>query len=192
MTITIGIFVTIGALFVGGFGGAFEANKLFTGIFAIPMAIPLVLGLLLYRPNATGVWAMVFGGVAIGLWLNTFKSVSWEIATLIEIVACILIFMLSGFFKNSAEYTQRVQVFFKKLNTKIIWKESEKEEDNSKIKASLLNLYAFSLGCTGLMFVVLSFPSIGKMSGQMSFCAGIACLVFSGVIIWKQARKQQT
>lgn len=189
MTVTIGVLVTIGALFVGGFGGAFEANKLFTGLFAIPMAIPLVLGILFYRPNATGVWAMVAGGVAIGLWLNASQNVSWEIATLIEIVVCILIFILSSLLKNSASYLQRVQTFFQKLNTPIERQVSEAIEEstaeNNAIKSSLSKLYAFSLGCTGVMFVLLSFPSIEQLSGQMSFFAGFVCLIVALSILWK-------
>ena len=41
----------VGAVFVDRFGGAFEANKLFTGILAIPLAVPLVFGLLMRRPD---------------------------------------------------------------------------------------------------------------------------------------------
>ena len=48
--VLVGFVVVFGALFVGELGGAFEANKLLTGLFALPLAIPLVLGLLFRKP----------------------------------------------------------------------------------------------------------------------------------------------
>ena len=45
-SVLVGLLVLLGALFISDAGGAFEANKLFTGIFAIPIGIPLVLGII--------------------------------------------------------------------------------------------------------------------------------------------------
>ena len=49
MTLLVGTIVTIGALFVAGFGGAFEANKLLAGIFAVPMIVPVIFGVLMLK-----------------------------------------------------------------------------------------------------------------------------------------------
>ena len=188
MTTLIGFLVTIGALFVGNFGGAFEANKLFTGLFAIPMAIPLILGILLRKPNPLGAWAVVMGGVLVGLFLNIHPEIKWEIATLIEIVFCLFIFILSGLLKNSSTYHFKVNEFFLKLNT-VIAPNQKSEAGDPQIKKSLLRLYIFSFGATGLLFLVLSFPSIGQLSGRMATTAGFICLLIASVGLWKDKKQ---
>ena len=50
-TLLVGIIMILGAIGIRNFGGAFEANKLFTGILAIPVGIPLVLGIVSRKPN---------------------------------------------------------------------------------------------------------------------------------------------
>jgi len=179
-TIILGILVTVGALFVGGFGGAFEANKLFTGLFAIPMVIPLVFGILMRKPNPTGAIAAVFGGVIVGLYLNAYTDLKWEISTLIEMVVCFVLFWLSGFLKsNDASYVQRVSAFFAKLNKPLAIVKKEKTNDMHSI---LQRLYGVALACTGALFILLSIPSIADYSGKTAMIAGIACLIAATIL----------
>ena len=181
MTLLLGGLITVGALFVGGFGGAFEANKLFTGLFAIPMTLPLVLGIVLKRPRPWGALATVIGGMVIGLVLNTMPQVAWEVATLIEILACIGIFLLSGAVEsNDTAYRQRVAAFFKRLATPLT--EAEKPAENPVFMRSMNRLYAVALLVTGGLFMVMSTPSIGETSGKFAFGAGVICLILSAVL----------
>ena len=187
MTLLLGGLITIGALFVGGFGGAFEANKLFTGLFAIPMTLPLVLGIVLKRPQPWGALATVIGGMVIGLVLNAMPQIAWEVATLIEIVACIGIFLLSGLVTSAdSAYRQRVDTFFRRLATPLT--EAEKPKENPVFMRSMNRLYAVALIVTGGLFMVMSTPSIGETSGRFAFGASVICLVLSSVL-WYWTRK---
>lgn len=188
-TIALGLMVTGGALFVGGFGGAFEANKLFTGLFAIPMVIPLVFGILMRKPNPIGAMGAVVGGVIVGLLLNGFSSLTWEIATLIEMVVCFLIFWLSGFIKiNDPAYNQRVAAFFAKLEIPI---SKVKNATVNAMQPILQRLYGVALAGTGLLFVVIGIPSVGVYSGKMAMTAGLLCLITS-FFLFKKKKKEPT
>jgi len=182
MTLFLGGVITVGALYVGGFGGAFEANKLFTGLFALPMTLPLVLGIVLKRPQPWGALATVIGGMLLGLFLNSRPDVTWETATLIEIVACVAIYLISGIFpsRNTA-YLQRVDAFFRKLATPLT--EAEKPRIDHGFVRTMNRLYAVALVVTGILFAVMSIPSVGETSGQFALGAAIVCLILA-VVLW--------
>ncbi len=186
MTLALGGVVTIGALFVGGFGGAFEANKLFTGLFAIPMTLPLILGVVLKRPRPGGALATVVVGMIIGLVLNAMPTVSWEMATFIEIVVCVGVFLASGLVKSpDGAYRQRVEQFFQRLATPLT--EAEKPTEDRAFMRSMNRLYAVALAVTGGLFMVMSGPSLGQTSGRFAFGAGVICLLFAG-LLWYWTR----
>ncbi len=187
MTLVLGSFITVGALFVGGFGGAFEANKLFTGLFAIPMTIPLILGIVLKRPQPWGAMATVIVGVIVGLILNANPQITWQLGTLIEILVCTFIFLVSGFFESKNEvYNARVKSFFIRLATPIA--ERDKPIENWDFQRAMNKLYAVALVVTGLLFIIMSIPSLTEVSGISSFTAGMICLLASG-IVWYLNRK---
>ena len=187
MTLLFGGFITVGALYVGGFGGAFEANKLFTGLFALPMTLPLILGIVLKRPRPWGALATVIGGMALGLFLNSQSQISWEMATLIQIVVCVSIFLLSGLVESKdVEYIERVNRFFIKLATPLT--EAQKPKVNWGFMKIMNRLYAVALAVTGVLFGVMSLPSITQTSGRFAFGAGIICLVLA-VILWLRNKK---
>lgn len=190
MTFVLGAIVTVGALYVGGFGGAFEANKLFSGLFAIPMTIPLVLGIALKRPRPWGALGTLITGIILGLVLSVSKSISWEVATLIEIVACTSVFFLSGFIgKASAAYTLRIGKFFFKLSTPL--REDEKPKVDKGFHRSMNRLYAIALAVTGLLFIGMSIPSITEISGRFSFGAGVLCALLA-VVLWRLNKNSLT
>ncbi|WP_233219013.1 sodium:solute symporter family transporter [Adhaeribacter arboris] len=187
-TFLIGILVTFGALYIGNFGGAFEANKLFTGLFAIPMSIPLLMGILYRRPKPWGALVTIVAGIIIGLILNQDKSISWEAATLLQIVICILIMVVSGWVPSkNPTYEARVNTFFKKLATPI--SAAEKPVVNEVFMRSLKYLFAIAMSTTAVLFLTMSLPSITKLSGQLSFGAGTICLIGAG-ILWVQAKSK--
>ncbi len=182
MTLFLGALITVGALYVGGFGGAFEANKLFTGLFALPMTLPLVLGIVLKRPRPWGALATVFGGMILGLFLNSQQNLSWEMATLIEILACIAIYLVSGMVPSGDQaYIHRVEAFFRKLATPLT--ESEKPKVDHGFLRVMNRLYAVALVVTGLLFAAMSLPSLQVTSGQLAFGSGILCLA-AAVFLW--------
>lgn len=182
MTLFLGGLITVGALYVGGFGGAFEANKLFTGLFALPMTLPLVLGIVLKRPSPGGALATVIGGMILGLFLNGQSNLSWEMATLIEIIACVGIYLASGFIPSKDQaYVQRVNAFFIKLATPL--SEAEKPKVDYNFMRIMNRLYAVALLITGLLFAAMSIPSIYETSGQFAMSAAIVCLILA-IFLW--------
>jgi len=185
-TVVVGAIVLFGGLFIKDFGGAFEANKLFTGIFAIPIGIPLVLGIVTRKPSPRGAFLTVVMGAIAGIVLNSFPSVfSWEMATLIEITICLVVFYGSGLQTfNNQEYLKRVKNLFELLHTKIV----NIPSIDKNFQKALSVLYIASLLVSGILFIGMGLPSIGTLSGILSVISGIACLVIGG-IMWIFSRK---
>ena len=189
-TVVVGALVLFGGLFIKDFGGAFEANKLFTGIFAIPIGIPLVLGIATRKPSPRGAFLTVVLGAIAGIVLNSFPSVfSWEMATLIEIVLCLDIFYGSGMQTfNNQEYLERVKNLFELLHTKI----TNIPSIDKNFQKALSVLYIASLIVSGVLFIGMGLPAISKLSGALSVASGIACVLIGG-LIWilsKNSNKQ--
>ncbi len=181
-TLIVGILIMTGALFVGNFGGAFEANKLFTGLFAIPMVVPLVFGVLLRKARPWGaIWTLIIG-IAVGLVLNAHPEISWELGTLIEILICISIMYISGFWesKNKA-YKTRVCEFFERIRTPI--DESEKPNAKPAFKKALFYLFSISIASAGILFFVMAIPSIASQSGQVALVSATICVCIAALLL---------
>ena len=189
-TVIVGMLVLFGGLFIKNFGGAFEANKLFTGIFSIPIGIPLVLGIITRKASPHGaLYTVIFGAVA-GTILNSFPSVfSWEMATLIETALCLIIFFGSGCqtIKNS-DYQERVKTLFIRLQTKI----TDIPSIDKNFKKALSVLYVTSLIVSGVLFIGIGLPAINEMSGILSVFSGITCLIIGGAMwLWSTKKNKQ-
>lgn len=181
--IIVGCIVIFGALFVGELGGAFEANKLLTGLFAIPLAIPLVLGMLYQKTNTLGAFITVGTGIVLGFTLNAAAGVSWEVATLVEIIGCTAAFYLSGWLiPSSVAFRKRVQEFFKKINTPLT--RNEIGEPDPNFQNSLANLFVVAIALSGILFLAMSIPSLDETSGKIAIGLGILCLLLSIFIKW--------
>lgn len=186
--ILVGIIVIIGAMYVGQLGGAFEANKLLTSLFAIPVAIPLIFGLLMKKPRPVGAIVTVIVGLITGLILNAYPEVDWEYATLISIMVCFLTFTLSGLFESKkSSYQRRVTDFFLRINTPL--SEPEKPKVEPAFQLSLARLFAVALGLSGLLFLGMSMPSIGNYSGNMGIVGGFICIIIALIIYFLVIRK---
>jgi SSS family transporter len=188
-TILVGLVVLIGALFVTDFGGAFEANKLFTGIFAIPLGIPLVLGLINRKATSGGAMQTILIGALTGIILNSFPRVfSWELSTAIEIIVCISIYYLSSALnKRKPPYSQSVSELFERIKTPIPL--NEKPEIDKNFSNALRYLYVCSFSLTALLFIIMGIISINELSGALSVAAGFLC-IFIGVLIWVFKKKK--
>ncbi|BDU25789.1 sodium/solute symporter [Flavobacterium sp. GSB-24] len=185
MTLLVGTIVSIGALYVQKLGGAFEVNQYLSGIFSIPMIIPVIMGVIFWKPQPWGALASMVIGILLGIILNYTKVFSWEIATLIEVAVCVGVFMLSGLFlSQDSRYNEKVKAFFIKLSTP----STKTEEENDGVIGGLMMLYAVAFSVTGTMFVVMGFPSISGMSGKLAISSGIICLI-GAVIFYSKGRK---
>ena len=185
-TVIVGLLVLLGGLFIKDFGGAFEANKLFTGIFAIPIGIPLVLGIISRKPSPHGALLTVILGAISGIILNSFPAIfTWELATLTETIFCLLIFYGSGLqkFKNE-NYLNRVKNLFERLHQKI----AKVPDIDVNFKKALSILYITSLVVSGILFIGMGIPALKELSGTLSVISGIVCLII-GASMWMFSKK---
>lgn len=180
-TILVGLLVLAGGLFIKDFGGAFEANKLFTGIFAIPVGIPLVLGIVYKKATPLGAMLTVIIGSLVGIVLNSFpESISWELATLIATVVCLLIFFASSLWpKNQEAYLVKVNDLFTRLATPV----QKVPAIDSRFQKALNQLYVMSFFITAALFIGMGVPSINEFSGLLAVSAGLICIGF-GTGMW--------
>lgn len=183
-TLVIALTAVTGAMFVGGFGGAFEANKLFTGLFAIPMAVPLIFGLLLRGPRPWGAAVTLVAGIATGLVLNARPEISWEIATLVEIAVCMVVLLLSSLVgRADAAYRERVRLFFARLATPV--PESEKPVVDPAFQRMLAGLFTLVFVLVGILYLGMSAPSAGDLGGQLGLLVGVLCLLLAAGLHWR-------
>ncbi|GAB2799506.1 Na+:solute symporter [Rhabdobacter roseus] len=180
-SVLVGLLVMLGALFIQDFGGAFEANKLFTGILAIPIGIPLVLGIVNRKATPRGAMLTVVVGSITGVVLNALPQYfSWEMATTLEVIVCLVIFYASGLQRpGHAAYLERVREFFKKLDTPIV----DKPSVDRNFEKALKYLYAISLLFSSVLFIGMGLPYRNQLSGGLSIASGMVCL-FIGLVVW--------
>lgn len=184
----IGMIMIMGAVYIKHFGGAFEANKLFTGILAIPIGVPLLLGILFKKPNSLSSILTILIGVIAGIVLNTIPTISWELATIIETILCLLFYFIPAYLMTEEpQQMARTDAFFTKIKTPLT--EAEKPTISQESRRSMLLLFMISAIVAGGLFISMSIPSINIYSGQLSFVSGVFCLIVA-VILWIISRKK--
>ncbi|MCD8093642.1 MAG: sodium transporter [Bacteroides sp.] len=190
-TLCVGVIMILGAIGIRNFGGAFEANKLFTGILAIPVGIPLVLGIVSRYPNKTSAIYTILIGVIAGIVLNMLPSVSWEMATLIETALCLLVYYYPSLVRSKKIISDDEKAFFKLVETPI--REEEKPVISSQYIRALFYLFVFSMVVSGVLFSAISIPSIDTTGGRYGFLAGFLCLLAAEVIfiVYKLKRNKK-
>ena len=179
-TLLVGLTMIAGAILIRNFGGAFEANKLFSSILAIPLGIPLIMGILVRRPDSTASIATIFVGVVSGVVLNLIPALSWEWATLIESALCFVVYFLPSSKRRPAQKDAEVDSFFKLIETPIV--EADKPKISPEYIRAIVWLFVFSLSTAGILFVVMSIPTVRTDGGLYSCLAGVTCLIGSLVM----------
>ena len=176
-TLVIGALITVGAIYIEGFGGAFEANKLFTGIFCIPIGIPLVLGIVSRKPNAKAAIITISAGIVVGIVLNALPEVDWEMATLIELIVCLVLYYLPVYGQMDMKDKVKVDELFDALSVNIDPKKVP--SISSQYVKALMILLLVSLVVSGGLFIGMSIPNLRSMGGDLSLCAGILSLLLA-------------
>jgi hypothetical protein len=185
------------------FGGAFEAKKLLAGIFAVPMIVPVIVGVLMAKPQPWGALVTLFGGVILGFLMHLFfvkndyfniagtgtiEEIRWAVATLVEIIFCFAVFIISGKFKSvDNAYNQRVEAFFHKLTVPYV---PIKDSSNDNAFADAIKLmYGIAFALTGSMFLIMGFPSKALLSGQLAIASGFLCLCVAAFLYFKKNKQ---
>jgi uncharacterized sodium:solute symporter family permease YidK len=172
----VGAIIILGAIYVKNFGGAFEANKLFTGILAIPLGFPLLLGIVFKNPNSTAAILTIIVGALSGVVLNAISGISWEWATLIETAICAVVYFVPSYIMHESDiHKTKVDDFFIQMATPI--KEENKPIIAFEYKKMLSYLFIFSLLISGGLFAGMSIPSLSLLSGKLSMAAGLICIL---------------
>lgn len=188
-TIGIGLGITGGAMFVGGFGGAFEANKLFASVFAVPLAVPLIFGLLWRRPSAVGAMCCALGGATIAAILHFSNWLPWEIATPIVVLICVALFVLPSRRWAKATAAGVQQAFFHQLQQPL--RADQIPTLDPHFGSALARLFGLSFLIAGGFFVLVSLFSLSSTSGRLAFAAGVACIVLGVVFLNSGARARR-
>lgn len=183
-TIAVGVLITLGAIFVGTFGGAFEANKIFTGILAIPLAVPMLLGLLMRRANAAAAFLVVIGGASVSLVLNLNGWFAWEVSTLITIVLCVGLYLVCD--RITQRRVAEVDRFFETIETPL--SEESIPRIDAGFRKALYKLFGLSLVVAGAFFVLVSVFAIRELSGQLALTSGLLCGAGGAWAIWRSGK----
>lgn len=204
MTVLVGGIVMVGSIFVGHFGGAFEANKLLTGLIGVPLVVPLVFGVLWKTPTPLAGMIAIFSGILAGTVLLQFDSLSWETATLIQMIWTVLILFLVGYFfpVQKTEYRNRITAFFLRLSQNSekngdpatssdpsvhpnldTGSDHENNVDDKDIREKTGNfvqdVFATALVACSLLFMFTGILNIALFGGRLSLVAGFICLIFA-------------
>jgi SSS family solute:Na+ symporter len=182
-TVGVGIVVTIGAMFIGGFGGAFEANKLFASVFAVPLAVPLIFGLVWRRPNSLGAILCAVLGSGFAAAMHFTNKVSWETATVIVAIVCVMLFVLPTWLAGRRAETPRVSSFFARLQRPLT--SAEIPQLDPRFGTALGRLFGLSFLVSGAFFVAVSIFTIDSLGGKLALGAGAACIAIACTILWR-------
>jgi SSS family transporter len=178
-TVVIGGLITVGAMFVVHVGGAFEANKVFTGILAIPLAVPLIGGLLTRKANATTAVVVVVAGASLALTLHFGGWYSWEVSTLITVAFCLIVYGFSG--RIWPARAAHVAVFWNQIRTPL--PRDAVPSIDPRFLVALRRLFGMSLLISGAFFGLVGLLTAGELSGRLALAAALCCLALGAVFL---------
>ena len=115
-TLGVAVLVAGGAAYVEALGGAFETNKMLTGLFGVPIAIPCVFGILWKRPNTKGVVLCILLGMVSAMVLAKIPALKWEFRTLLQMVFCFIGYFVGALFGTPEKGAASKEELFKELS----------------------------------------------------------------------------
>jgi SSS family transporter len=186
-TVGVGAGVTAGALFVGNFGGAFEANKLFASVFAVPLAVPLIFGLLWRRSSSLGALLCAVLGSAFAAMLHFTDWLPWEVATPVVVAVCVALFVFPSRRREGVAATPKVAAFFARLDRPL--PSDEVPTLDPRFGTALARLFGLSFVIAGGFFVAVSLFTLSSASGQLALSAGILCMVAGAFAFWRAKQR---
>lgn len=180
-TVGVGTLVTLMALFVDGFGGAFEANKLFASVFAVPLAVPLIFGLLWRRPNSLGALLCAIGGSGFAATLHFTDWLSWELATPIVVLVCVGLFILPARLQAARAERAHVADFFAQLQRPLTV--AEIPQLDPRFGVALGRLFGLSFIISGAFFIAVGLFTFATAGGKLALGAGLGCATLGLIIL---------
>lgn len=187
-TVGVGVIVTAGAMFVDGFGGAFEANKLFASVFAIPLAVPLIGGLLSRRPNSLGALLCAIGGSLLAAGLHFTDRLPWEVATPVTVAACLALFLLPAGRAPAVE--ARVGELFARLGRPL--SPTEIPALDPGFGTALGRLFGLSFLIAGAFFAAVGAVAFSSSGGPLALTCGLICMAAGAALLLRRRQPVHT
>jgi SSS family transporter len=204
------------ALMMADFGGAFDVHIKATSLYAAPMFIPVMLGLVYTKTPwwsgmaafGTGVLAILVvsysvnaaNGLPYGGFSDLFLDVEvspfgvrmtrYEIQTLTGATASALVFMGSAFLnRRTGAFGNRIQALEADLQTPAHAPESVRVDLRGLLALRITGRLTALLG--GLL-LLLSIPTAGSQGWGLNIVAGVLCLAVAAGIAILTAKYQRT
>ena len=77
-----------------------------------------------------------------------------------------------------------MSAFFHKLTIPFI--PDAETAANDKFMQAIKLMYGIAFGLTGLMFIIMGYPSIASISGKLAMSAGLLCLCVTAFLYFKK------
>ncbi len=188
-TVVLGALIVVGTSQVDRLGGAFEANKTLTGLIGVPLAVPLVVGVLWRRPKPWGAVASIALGIAAGVLFRKGAAWDWETATFGQILICLGTLGVSAIGESrNAAYAERVTLFFQRLAAPLE-KGGDIVSGAARDCRPMVRLLAVAWGLGGALFVVVGLMNIALRSGRYLLTAGLCCCALTVGVVWRSKRQ---
>jgi len=160
------VMIGVALLFAQGASGIFALLFILESMFLIPLGLPLLYGFLVKRgPWWTAVCAYVVGAVTslfINFYLNRYRGMGLNETYLIGIPAItttLAFFIPVLLFKPSGEFVERVEAFFRKLETPINTATELAESGFSgRGQLGLVGKVTTGMGLASFLIVLVSAP----------------------------------
>ena len=187
----------------------FNVMLLFSGLIALPYAIPLVWGVLVKKTPAWSGWSTVLVGLLVSIALKNFVDPAWfgklcgfdsamsprEVTDyyfffgiIANLVICSAWFLGTRMFygKTTAEYRDRVERFFTKMRTPIDFRK-EVGDSKDSAQSKMLGILCFVYGG----FILLLFLIPNSLWGRVAFvfCGGLIAGV--GALLFRASEKKE-
>ncbi|HKL21322.1 MAG TPA: hypothetical protein VJ904_05915, partial [Tichowtungia sp.] len=201
-----GLFVILVAVFISGLKelDLFTVMMQFSGLIAIPVMIPMVLGMLVKKTPPWSGWTTVLVGFMASIITTNFISEEWVVerftlnarelgdykfffGTLSNVIVSSLWFVATVLFykKTSSKYKERIETFFTNMHTPVDF-EKEVGEGKDIEQSKILGILCMVYGGFIALLALIPNPMLGRVS--FIFCGGVIALV--GVLLYRSIKKE--
>ncbi len=218
-----GVFIILIAIFINELKGfdLFDLMMMFSGMIAIPYAIPLMWGIIFKNTPSWSGWSTVLIGFSVSFaltynwevdgvknyiidptWFGDWFGFEDEMSTremkdylyfapiYANVVICSVWFFFTGFFNkfSSSQYRERVDKFFKAMNTPIDF-ETEVGEGKDSVQSKTLGILCLIYGSFVLLGVLIP-QETNPIAGRLAFlfCGGLIAGI--GLLLFRASKKQ--
>lgn len=205
-----GLFVIMIAVFISNLKemDLFTVMMQFSGLIAIPVMIPMVLGMVIKKTPSWSGWSTVLVGFITSIVTSNFISSEWIgqlfgfdsplnprelkdyaffFGTLANVMASSLWFMATVRFykRSSTDYQERVEEFFTTMHTPVDF-EKEVGEGKDNEQSRILGILCLVYGGFIMLLAFIPNPLLGRAS--FAFCGALIAII--GWLLFNSVKKE--